>query len=139
MSNQTVHTVTLNISEDQFNSMLEAGLGSIPTETLSEILVECLKKCLEEYGSELFMHRTGINQYEPSTEMRSILNRVNIQDDMQPIIDEIRDYLLKNYESVLKTCIVGAIASMLFTKDREWEMKASIRDQIMRDLDINRY
>ena len=95
--------VEFNIDDTQLKTLLQQTVNELPKETLQELVLECIRKCLTESKviENMFISSSWGGK-EPTNLLRNCISEsIKREDEIQSITDEMVNILKTNHIDIL--------------------------------------
>lgn len=141
-------TITFNIEvpEDDMRDYLIDEIRQLPKDKLQDILLKSVEVLLlNEHDSKYSNRPSNIlvtrnevttnygyvdSKYEPTPLLRSVLNELPTKEYLEPIVEEISNFIKEHYKDLVEEYIVNAFTNMLFTHMDRYNLKREILSSI---------
>ena len=138
-NNMVTLNVNINVPEADFKKLCVDNINDLPKEQMTEILLKAVEVALirdrkdpvYDIGASILVQpkKRGAG-YEPTELMKSIVNNIDTDKYFKDIADEIGQYIHDNYRQLIKEYMVDAIAQLLFTDERRYDIMNLINNKV---------
>ena len=130
--------VVINVSDDQFDSIVKDQLGAISPEDMHDALVKAINDYFANHPQAierlLFPYSTYDRYQEPTQLLKSMVADCDFS-GLQPVVDECIKLVSEKKESILRNIIFNQIAeSLVNTYYFREQLKSAITCEVLNSL-----
>ena len=110
----------INIDETQFKDVMEKELKALTPDQLAEIFKETIKQYLLSDNAaaikNLFIDRNysyGSSSTKPTALTQKIVEKIDFKQELDPVVQEIKNELLGNSRNILESVMIKAMAKSI--------------------------
>ena len=124
--------IQITVTDEQMSSLIKGNLENLPDEKLQEIFSNALIEFFKtDSGQRLFYTKEYYSSNPRPTDLlvKMISNAVS-QDLLKPCVNEFIATIGKQYESLIRECIVKTFSNLFFTEMTRYSMQAEFNDML---------
>lgn len=125
--------VNIDVNNEDFKNLCLENINDLPKDKMEELLLKAVEVALirdkeNPYvdPSAILVRRDRNYKYEPTDIMKEIINNINIKHYLDPIAEEVAQYIKENYKNIVQDYIVTAFTKLLFSELTEYRVKDEI-------------
>ena len=121
--------IKIEVSEEEFQSYCVEKMQDLPEEMVQQILLTTIAERMKQDDFYIATLTNGWNTQRVQTAvLEEMINLVGVSlgEKAQPIADEISDYIIQNYEDIIRDSIVSTFSNVLFNSIKEGEVRDTI-------------
>ena len=121
--------IKIEVPEEEFQSYCVEKMQDLPEEMVQQVLLTAIAERMKQDDFYIATITNGWNTQKVQTavldEMINLVG-VSLGEKAQPIADEISNYIIQNYEGIIRDSIIYTFSNVLFDSIKDGEVRDHI-------------